>query len=256
MINANNFPIIESLAQYQELMMQLPSTQRIIFLDTETTGISPTQGDKMVEIACLEMIGRECTGQHYFHTYLNPKTKVAEGAFRVHGLSNEFLNDKPIFSQKITELLAFVKDSIVIIHNASFDLGFLDAELQANKHKPFKTYCLGVIDSLKVARYEYTGKKNSLDALCDRFNISREHRQFHGALLDTNLLAQTWLAMSRGQDELFASTTKIKQNETQAIEFNVSNDILTRLQQKPNYGLTEAEKLAHESYMLNTLKIL
>ncbi len=181
---------------------------RYVFLDTETTGISPKNGDKMVEIGAVEIKHRQVA--RHFHTYLNPQCAVSDGAFRVHGLSNQFLADKPLFADKIQELLDFVDQSVVVIHNATFDLGFLNHEAATVPHlsnfQTFADYTLGVIDSLQVARLEYPGRKNSLDALCDRLEVERGHRSFHGALLDAHLLAQVWLAMTRCQESLFKET--------------------------------------------------
>jgi DNA polymerase III subunit epsilon len=248
-IKANAHQVIESIQDYQQLILLNPQA-RIIFLDTETTGISPQQGEKMVEIACLEMVNRELTGKH-FHTYLNPEKEVSDGAFRVHGLSREFLSDKPVFKNIADELIEFIKESVVIIHNASFDLGFLDAELAKIKppKQKFSDYCHNVIDSLKVARYEFVGKKNSLDALCDRFNVSREHRQFHGALLDTHLLANVWLAMTRGQDELF-------QQKKQNSQFVSELKPITYVQETSftNYKI-DSEVKTHIEYCQKILKL-
>lgn len=180
---------------------------RYLFVDTETTGISPQQGEKLIEIACVEVINRQITGKN-FHTYLNPEHPVSDGAFRVHGLSNHFLKDKPLFATQAQSLLDYLKDATLIIHNAPFDLGFLNHELKALNLQTIEMYALDIIDSLKVARQLYAGKKNSLDALCDRLEINRQNRNYHGALLDSELLANVWLAMSRGQETLFNDASK------------------------------------------------
>lgn len=189
---------------------------RQIILDTETTGLDPVLGHRVLEIGCVELFNRRLTGAT-FHCYLNPGRESDEAALEVHGLTSEFLSDKPEFAQVADDLLAFVKDAEVIIHNAPFDLAFLDAELGRLGGGPFRRHVAGVIDSLVLAKERHPGKRNNLDALCDRYGISNAHRTLHGALLDGQLLAEVYLAMTRGQDglgmELEAETDNIGTND-------------------------------------------
>lgn len=184
---------------------------RQVILDTETTGLEVKDGHRIIEIGCLELVGRRLT-EHRFHRYLNPERPNDEGALAVHGLTDEFLADKPKFAEVADELLDFVRDAEVIIHNAPFDLEFLDAELARLQRKLFAAHCAKVTDSLRLARELHPGKRNSLDALCERYQVSNTHRTLHGALLDAGLLAEVYLAMTRGQDTLeigLASTADI-----------------------------------------------
>lgn len=174
---------------------------RHIILDTETTGLSPVNGDRIVEIGCVEMVNRRLTGKHLHH-YINPERDVPEGAFNVHGLSTEFLSDKPLFASVADEIMEFIGDAEVVIHNAPFDLGFLDMEYKLLKRPLFSKQISKVIDTLADARQMFPGKRNSLDALCERFDIRNDHRTLHGALLDAELLAEVYLAMTRGQNDL------------------------------------------------------
>lgn len=174
---------------------------RQIVLDTETTGIGPELGHRVIEIGCIELIDRKLTKNH-FHTYLNPQRQVDEGAFRVHGISTEFLQDKPFFKDIAEEFLTFVEGAEVIIHNAPFDVGFLNAELRhAKRSKTFQDYCR-ICDTLVLAREKHPGLRNNLDALCKRYTIDNSNRQLHGALLDAEILAHVYLAMTGGQHKL------------------------------------------------------
>jgi len=175
--------------------------RRQIVLDTETTGLEWRQGDRVIEIACVEMAGRKPTGRR-FHRYLNPERPIAAGAQAVHGLTDEFLANKPKFADIADELLDFVDGAEVIIHNAPFDLGFLDNELALIGRAAFAEGCANIVDTLRMAREIRPGKRNSLDALCAEFGIDNSARQLHGALLDAELLAEVYLAMTRGQDSL------------------------------------------------------
>lgn len=176
---------------------------RQIVLDTETTGIGSEIGHRIIEIGCIELVERELTGKH-FHHYLNPERAVDEGAFRVHGLSNEFLKDKPLFSTICDEFLEFIDGAELIIHNAPFDVGFLNAELHRMNHKKIiSDYCT-IFDTLVVAREKHPGQRNNLDALCKRYDVDNTNRQYHGALLDAEILASVYLAMTGGQRSLFA----------------------------------------------------
>jgi DNA polymerase-3 subunit epsilon len=174
---------------------------RQIILDTETTGLDPSQGHRIVEIGCLEIVNRTVTGRT-MHVYLNPDRESDPEALAVHGLTTEFLSGKPRFSEVAEELLQFLSDAEVIIHNAAFDTKFLNAELARVGRQPVAEFCGTITDSLMHARQLHPGKRNSLDALCDRYGISNAHRTLHGALLDSQLLAEVWLAMTRGQDAL------------------------------------------------------
>ena len=174
---------------------------RQIVLDTETTGLNAKSGDRVIEIGCVEMINRRLTGNN-FHYYINPERDSEEGALAVHGLTTEFLSDKPKFAEVADELCAYLKDAEVIIHNAPFDRGFLDAEFARLNLPPYDKQVANTIDSLVEAKKLHPGKRNSLDALCDRYEISNAHRTLHGALLDAELLAEVYLAMTRGQNML------------------------------------------------------
>ena len=170
-------------------------------LDTETTGLSAAAGHRIIEIAAIEVDNRSVTS-NVFQVYVNPERAVDQGAFEVHGLSDEFLEDKPTFDLVVEDLLAFVKGSNVVMHNASFDVGFLNMELDKLGMGVFEDYCEEIIDSLTLARRLHPGRRNSLDALCERYSIDRSSRTLHGALIDTQLLAEVYLAMTRGQDSL------------------------------------------------------
>ncbi|MBN8487003.1 MAG: DNA polymerase III subunit epsilon [Burkholderiales bacterium] len=174
---------------------------RQVFLDTETTGLSPESGDRIVELACVEMDNRRLTGRH-LHCYFNPERPVPEEATRVHGLTDAFLADKPLFATAVEELLAFVDGAEVIIHNAPFDLGFLDEELRRLGRPVFRRAVGRITDSLVMAREMFPGKANSLDALCRRLEVDNSGRSFHGALLDAELLAEVYINMTRGQGSL------------------------------------------------------
>ncbi len=174
---------------------------RQIVLDTETTGLNARSGDRVIEIGCVELVNRRLTGNN-FHYYINPERDSEEGALAVHGLTTEFLSDKPKFAEIADELCAYIKDAEVVIHNAPFDTGFLDAEFARLNLPAFVKQTFNVIDSLAEAKKLHPGKRNSLDALCDRYEISNAHRTLHGALLDAELLAEVYLAMTRGQNML------------------------------------------------------
>jgi DNA polymerase-3 subunit epsilon len=171
-----------------------------VILDTETTGLDFRTGDRVVEIGCVELMGRQITGQR-FHAYLNPGRPVADSE-RIHGLSDEFLADKPKFAEVVAEFANFVRGAELVIHNAAFDVGFLDNELGMLKHEPIAQLCGAVTDTLRMAREMRPGKKNNLNALCSEFGVDNSGRQLHGALLDAELLAEVYLAMTRGQNSL------------------------------------------------------
>ncbi|MGB0205213.1 MAG: DNA polymerase III subunit epsilon [Neptuniibacter sp.] len=174
---------------------------RQIILDTETTGLEPSEGHNIIEIGCVEMFNRRLTGKTY-HQYIKPDREVDDEAVQVHGITNEFLEDKPKFAEVMEEFVEFVRGAELIIHNAAFDIGFLDAELDRNNyHERMENFCL-VIDSLLLARKKHPGQKNNLDALCNRYGINNSHRELHGALLDSEILADVYLALTGGQTDL------------------------------------------------------
>ncbi|APR05626.1 DNA polymerase III subunit epsilon [Thauera chlorobenzoica] len=174
---------------------------RQIVLDTETTGLDWRNGDRVIEIGCVELFSRSLTGRH-FHVYINPGRRIAAEAVAVHGITEEFLADKPKFADIAEAFEDFVRDAELVIHNASFDVGFLDCELELLGRGRLNTLCSGVIDTLRLAKEQNPGKKASLDALCERHSIDNARRELHGALLDAELLAEVYLAMTRGQDSL------------------------------------------------------
>jgi DNA polymerase-3 subunit epsilon len=174
---------------------------RQVFLDTETTGLSPVAGDRIIEIGCIEMIDRIVTGRH-LHLYVNPQRPSHPDALRIHGLTDEFLSDKPLFCEVVEGLMEFVAGAEILIHNANFDLGFLDEELRRLSLPKFRQGVAQITDSLTMAREAFPGKSNSLDALCKRLEVDNRHRTTHGALLDAGLLAEVYLRMTRGQKAL------------------------------------------------------
>ncbi|WMS88482.1 DNA polymerase III subunit epsilon [Pleionea litopenaei] len=179
---------------------------RQVVLDTETTGLEPTQGHKIIEIGCVELIDRKLTGRHY-HQYIKPDRVIDQGAIDVHGITNEFLDDKPRFNEITDDFLAFVDGAELVIHNAPFDIGFLDWELKCLDRGlgKMEDYC-SVLDTLVLARQMFPGQKNNLDALCRRFGIDNSHRTLHGALLDSEILADVYLLMTGGQTSLTLSS--------------------------------------------------
>ncbi|WP_042888041.1 DNA polymerase III subunit epsilon [Cupriavidus necator] len=212
---------------------------RQIVLDTETTGLNAATGDRLIEIGCVELLNRRLTGRH-LHFYVNPERDIDEGAIAVHGITLEFLADKPRFADVVHEIREFVADAELIIHNAQFDLGFLDMEFQLLGLPPFRQHVGNVIDTLREARQMFPGKRNSLDALCDRLGISNAHRTLHGALLDAELLAEVYLAMTRGQDSLV-----IDMLDSSAANGNaIASADLSRLV-LPVLRASEAEQEAH-----------
>ena len=174
---------------------------RYVILDTETTGLSADNGDRIVEIGCVELLHRKLTGNN-LHLYLNPGRDSHEEALKVHGLTTEFLKDKPAFEAIVHDLLAYLKDAHLIIHNAPFDLGFLNMELARVGQPPLHHHIAGVTDTLVMAKEMFPGKRNSLDALCDRLEVDNSGRVLHGALLDAELLADVYINLTRGQDAL------------------------------------------------------
>jgi DNA polymerase III subunit epsilon len=183
------------------------SLSRLVVLDTETTGLKPEDGHRVIEIGCIEILGRRPSGRRQ-HFYLNPERAIDEAAIQVHGLTLERLAREPVFAEVAEELLGFLKGACLVIHNAPFDMGFLNAEFARLKMPGLASHPdITVVDSLEMARQLHPGQRNSLDALCSRYNVSNSHRQLHGALLDAELLAEVYLAMTRGQESLAIATT-------------------------------------------------
>ena len=174
---------------------------RQIVLDTETTGLSAESGDRIIEIGCVELLNRKLTGNN-LHFYINPERDSHEDALKVHGISNEFLRDKPKFAEVADEILRYLEGAEVIIHNAAFDIGFLDKELERLGRGGFTSFVSEVTDTLAMAKQLYPGKRNSLDALCDRLGVDNSGRKLHGALLDAELLADVYINLTRGQEAL------------------------------------------------------
>jgi DNA polymerase III subunit epsilon len=179
---------------------------RLVVLDTETTGLKVEEGHRLIEIGCVECVDRRVT-ERQFHVYLNPERDIDEGATQVHGITWEQLKDKPVFADVADDFLEFVRDAHVVIHNAVFDCGFIDSELKRLGRPPFSQHVDQVVDSLGRARELHPGQRNSLDALCQRYMINNDHRAVHGALLDARLLADVYLAMTRGQESLEISAS-------------------------------------------------
>ena len=190
--------------------MEVP--ERLVFLDTETTGLDPRLGHRIIEVAAIEAIGRDLTG-HRLHCYLDPEREIDAGATAVHGLSWDDLRGKPKFASIADELLKFMAGARVVIHNAAFDVSFLDQELARLRQPPIAKRDIVVTDSLLLAREKFPGKRNSLDALCDRLGIDNSHRSLHGALLDARLLAEVFFALTRGQGTLEIDVLELTRND-------------------------------------------
>lgn len=218
---------------------------RQIFLDTETTGFNANVAqnpDRMVEIGCVELVNRKLTGNN-LHFYLNPERDSEEGALRVHGLTTEFLSDKPKFAAIAQQLIDYVAGAEVIAHNAPFDLSFLDAELVRAGHKPFKKYVDTVTDTLVMAKEMFPGKRNSLDALCDRLEVDNSGRTLHGALLDAELLADVYINMTRGQDALLMDVGSANEDGVKVVQIDLSSFVL------PVVAANAQELTAHEEVL-------
>jgi DNA polymerase-3 subunit epsilon len=215
---------------------------RQIFLDTETTGLSPENGDRIVEIGCVELLNRKLTGKN-LHFYLNPERDSHEDALKVHGISNEFLKDKPKFGEIADELLEYLQGADVLIHNAPFDVGFINKELELQKRPPIKTYVNSVADTLAMAKDMFPGKRNSLDALCDRLGVDNSGRTLHGALLDAELLADVYIYMTRGQDALLIEVEDSSDSKKRADAIDMQSLKLTVI------SASEQELAAHEEVL-------
>lgn len=218
---------------------------RLVVLDTETTGISHENGHRIIEIGCLEIIDRQLT-KRTFHQYINPERSVDPGAFKVHGLGNEFLSDKPKFGDIVNEFVAFIEGAELIIHNAPFDVGFMDAEFRRIIPAIGKTHSFcKITDTLQLARRKHPGQKNSLDALCKRYAIDNSNRDFHGALLDAELLAKVYLVMTGGQGSLLGNLEQ--QQYTDDPKKNRANNF-SHLKMKKIIA-SKAEEAAHIAYL-------
>jgi DNA polymerase-3 subunit epsilon len=211
---------------------------RQIFLDTETTGLSAEGGDRIIEIGCVEMFSRKLTGNN-LHIYLNPERDSHEDALRVHGITNEFLKDKPKFAQVVDQFLDYIAGAEVIIHNAPFDIGFLNKELELQGRPRFTTFINGVTDTLVMAKEMFPGKRNSLDSLCDRLEVDNSGRTLHGALLDAELLADVYINMTRGQDALLM---EVESEDPQTRTLEVVDLSLFKL---PVIAASEQELMQH-----------
>ncbi len=218
---------------------------RQIFLDTETTGLYHAQGHRVIEIAAVEVINRRLTKQH-FHYYLNPERDIDQGAQEVHGISFEFLQDKPHFSDISEELIAFIADAELIMHNAPFDVGFLNCEFGLIEEKPVESIAAKITDTLKIAKEMRPGQRNSLDALCRHFGIDNSRRTLHGALLDAELLAEVYMAMTRGQDSLMMDLDKPSQSSNGSTP-QISQPLYVKL-------ANEAEVSLHQTYLASLAK--
>ena len=213
---------------------------RQIVLDTETTGLNARLGDRVIEIGCVEVLSRRLT-ERTFHRYVNPEREIEEGAARVHGIDREYLADKPKFAAIAAEFLDYVRDAELVIHNAEFDVEFLDRELELAGFGKLQQYVSNVVDSLALARDLHPAKKNSLDALCERYAVEHSHRTLHGALLDARLLAEVYLAMTRGQESLVMELETPAAIAIAAAGVDVS--LLIVLRASPE------EEAAHEKYL-------
>ncbi|MDP2141100.1 MAG: DNA polymerase III subunit epsilon [Gammaproteobacteria bacterium] len=214
---------------------------RQIVLDTETTGLDPAQGHRVIEIGCVEIENRRLTGRH-FHCYLNPDREIDEGAVQVHGITTAFLADKPRFPQIVEDFLRFVAGAELVIHNAPFDLGFLNSELQLVGNYPaIETQCT-VTDTLVMARKKHPGQRNSLDALCKRYEVDNSQRDLHGALLDAEILADVYLLMTGGQTNLLLGSEEnvVEKRDNPIRKLNVERGLLVTQQ------LDDEEAAAHQ----------
>ncbi|XOV81831.1 MAG: DNA polymerase III subunit epsilon [bacterium] len=217
---------------------------RQIVLDTETTGLEPELGHRIIEIGAVEVINRRLTGRH-FHHYINPERDIDDGALEVHGITRAFLRDKPLFADICDEFIDFIKGAELVIHNAEFDVGFIDSEFRRLPGKPLTENICRIKDSLALARSKHPGQKNNLDALCRRYAVDNTHRELHGALLDAEILADVYLLMTGGQTHLFGGTQGANNSE---------NSVASPPQRLHADGLhivraTEEEAAAHEAYL-------
>ncbi len=220
---------------------------RQIFLDTETTGLSHENGDRVIEIGCVEMFNRRLTGNN-LHFYINPERDSHEDAIRIHGITNEFLSDKPKFAQLSEAIVSYLQGAEIIIHNAPFDVGFLNAELKRLGQAPLEKIASNIIDTLAMAKEIYPGKRNSLDALCSRLEVDNSGRTLHGALLDAELLADVYINLTRGQDALLMEEAPSSSGQKGHKTFDFSTI------QLPVIQATESENLAHTKVLEEIMK--
>lgn len=219
---------------------------RQIFFDTETTGLRAEAGDRIIEVGCVEMVNRQLTGNN-LHLYLNPERDIDEEAVRVHGLTVEFLADKPKFAEVAEQLLGFLDGAELVIHNAAFDIGFMNAELKRLRRPPITDVVGGVRDTLLMARDLFPGKANSLDALCRRLEVDNSNRTLHGALLDAELLAEVYIRLTRGQDALLMDESGgSKGSEAGEAQFEAIDFSQFHL---PVLAASEAELAAHATVL-------
>ncbi len=219
---------------------------RQIILDTETTGISHEEGHRIIEIGCIELVERRFTGRT-FHVYINPEREVDKGAFQVHGISNEFLQDKPRFATIAADFIDFIKEAELVIHNAPFDVGFLNAELARLDSTSRLEQMCQITDTLEIARAKHPGQRNSLDALCKRYDVDNTRRRFHGALLDAELLGWVYLALTGGQRTLFLEAEDeltTKQHDAAQTHSKITSQVATKVV-LPN----QAEQEAHDKFV-------
>lgn len=220
---------------------------RQIVLDTETTGLSAETGDRIIEVGCVELFNRKLTGNN-LHLYINPERNSDEGALRVHGISDEFLRDKPKFAAIADQLLAYLSGAELIIHNAPFDIGFLNKELERLGRGKVAEHVAGVIDTLVMAKEMFPGKRNSLDALCGRLEVDNSGRTLHGALLDAELLADVYINMTRGQNALVIDTAPSDDPQTQVL---AAPTVDLRQYQLPVVQGNAAELAAHAAVLVD-----
>ena len=216
---------------------------RQIVLDTETTGLSADAGDRIIELGCVELLSRKLSGNN-LHFYFNPERDSHEDALKVHGISNEFLRDKPKFAERVQDILDYLAGAELIIHNAAFDIGFLNKELERVGQPPLTVHVSGVIDTLAMAKEQYPGKRNSLDALCDRLGVDNSGRTLHGALLDAELLADVYICMTRGQEALLIESESSESSAGMTLQ-KIDLASLSLPVIEPN----EQELQAHESVL-------
>ncbi len=226
---------------------------RQIFLDTETTGLEHRLGHRVIEIGCVEMRNRRLTNRH-FHRYLNPDREIDAGALAVHGISLEFLQDKPRFPEIAEEFLDFIRGAELIIHNAPFDIGFLNAELALLDMAPVETVCHGIVDSLRLAKELHPGKKNNLNVLCDRYGIDNSKRTLHGALLDAEILAEVFVAMTRGQESLIMEAEQDENDQQESVLTTMSSEMRTNVQRIPLVLKASEMELAEHTQLLSSIQ--
>ena len=216
---------------------------RQIVLDTETTGLSAENGDRVIELGCVELFNRKLTGND-LHIYFNPERESHEDALKVHGLTNDFLRDKPRFAMLAGDIAEYLRGAELIIHNAAFDVGFLNKEFELAGLEPLRSYAADVTDTLAMAKQVYPGKRNSLDALCDRFGVDRSNRTFHGAKLDAQLLADVYINLTRGQDALLIDTAAGEPAHGAVVLLDLRSFVL------PVLTASDLELAAHEEVLL------